>query len=476
MVATVGVIVLLVIVAVAGYFAFYANPSPSGKTSTGISGVAGSTVTLITFDKGLVFTDLWNSTTGQPLAPLLAFEKQYNITVNVEFDDEATVRQKVQADFASGTGHYDLTLADTANLVQVYGSSGQLYPLEQFSTPSSANYIQSPYFNSTDFIPKALQACSYGGHLYALPYFTFSSSFNYRKDLFAKYNVAIPTTMAQLMNTTLPALKAAMTADNTYGTVYPIAIRGEPKETTALDVNAFIYGFGGTWFEGGYWNVTDVKAHHALPAFNSTVVVNAINTYALMGSQFSSPDTPTYDFSKEITLYQSGKAAILYPQSVNAFAAQAFSSNATLAAQMAYAPTVTGPTGNYFDEIWSLSFGISKYTHSPKAAFLVLSFLTSYQRQLNFASSFFPNPSLISVLHSPQLVQKWGAATMDLMIDMLAKSDPHFIAYIPEANAINVKMGEVTSAVMSGQLTPKAAAQALQDYAYQLLVSDGYYG
>jgi hypothetical protein len=65
---------------------------------------------------------------------------------------------------------------------------------------------------------------------------------------------------------------------------------------------------------------------------------------------------------------------------------------------------------------------------------------------------------------------------MDLMIDMLAKSDPHFIAYIPEANAINVKMGEVTSAVMSGQITPKAAAQALQDYAYQLLVSDGYYG
>jgi ABC-type glycerol-3-phosphate transport system substrate-binding protein len=110
------------------------------------------------------------------------------------------------------------------------------------------------------------------------------------------------------------------------------------------------------------------------------------------------------------------------------------------------------------------------------AAFLVLSFLTSYQRQLNFASSFFPNPSLISVLHSPQLVQKWGAATMNLMIDMLAKSDPHFIAYIPEANSINVKMGEVTSAVMSGQMTPQAAAQALQDYAYQLLKSDGYYG
>src|SRR5437870_8195981 len=129
-------------------------------------------------------------------------------------------------------------------------------------------------------------------------------------------------------------------------------------------------------------NVTHVKPHHALPPFKTTAVVNTLNPYALMGSAFSSPDTPTYDFSKEITLYQSGKAAILYPQSVNAFAAQAFSPNATLAAQMAYAATVTGPTGKYFDEIWSLSFGISKYTHNPKAAFLSLSFLTSYDRQL----------------------------------------------------------------------------------------------
>lgn len=478
----VAAIVILLVVGFAGYLAATnlggtnrSSTSTSG-TSTGITGVSGATVNLITFDQGLVFTDLWNSTTGKPLAPLLQFEKQYNITVNVEFDDEPTVRQKVQADFASGAGRYDLTLADTANLVQVYGSSGQLYPIEQFYTPSSQLYTPSPYFNYTDFIPKALLACSYGGHLYALPYFTFSSSFNYRMDLFKKYSVALPTTMDQMMNTTLPKLKAGMMADGTYGKVYPIAIRGEPKETTALDVNAFIHGFGGTWFKGGYWNVTDVKTHRALPAFNTTAVVNAIKTYALMGSAFSSPDTPTYDFSKEITLYQSGKAAILYPQSVNAFAAQAFAPNATLAALMAYAPTVTGPTGKYFDEIWSLSFGISKFTHNPKAAFLALSFLTSYERQLNFATAFFPNPSLLSVLHSTQLTQKWGATTMNLMIEMLAQSDPHFIAYIPEANSINVKMGEVTSAVMSGQMTPQQAAQALQDYAYQLLKSDGYYG
>src|SRR5437899_6564109 len=107
-----------------------------------------------------------------------------------------------------------------------------------------------------------------------------------------------------------------------------------------------------------------------------------------MGSMFSSLDTPTYDFSKEITLYQSGKAAILYPQSVNAFAAHAFAPNATLAALMAYAPTVSGPTGKYFDEIGSLSFGISKFTHNPKAAFLALSFLTRYERHPMFAHSF----------------------------------------------------------------------------------------
>src|SRR2546428_9365844 len=298
-------IVVLLVVAFAGYLAATnprgTNPSSSStsSTSTGITGVNGATVNLITFDQGLVFSDLWNSTTGKPLAPLLQFEKQNNITVNVEFDDEPTVRQKVQADFASGAGRYDLTLADTANLVQVYGSSGQLYPLEQFYTPSSQLYTPSPYFNYTDFIPKALLACSYGGHLYALPYFTFSSSFNYRMDLFKKYSVAIPTTMDQMMNTTLPKLKAGMIADGTYGKVYPIAIRGEPKETTALDVNAFIHGFGGTWFKGGYWNATDLTAHRAPPSVNTTPLLNTIQTFGLMGFPLSCHGTPPHDFTTE---------------------------------------------------------------------------------------------------------------------------------------------------------------------------------
>jgi sorbitol/mannitol transport system substrate-binding protein len=481
MAAAIVVIVIIVIAGVAGYYLYsgMAPPQTTGVVPTTTSIIptttaAPVTVNIITFDQGLVWTDLWNATTNEPLAPLLEFERQYNININVEFDDEATVRQKVQADFASGAGRYDITLADTSNLLQVYGSSGQLYPLDQFYTQGSPNYTPSEFFNYTDFIPKALEACSYEGHLYALPYFTFASSFNYRADLFQKYKVQVPTTISEMMNVTLPALKAGMRADGTYGNVYPIALRGEPKETTALDVNAFIYGFGGTWFQGGYSTVAEVKAHHALPAFNSTAVVNAIKTYAMMGSEFSTPDTPSYDFSKEISLYQSGKAAILFPQSVNAFVAQKYG-DPSITSKMAYAPTVVGPTGQAFDEIWSLAFGISKFTHNPTAAWLALTFLMSYPRQLYFAEGYFPNPSLLSVLLSPDLTKVWGKDTMQVMIDELARSNPHFIAYIPEANAINVKMGEVTSAVMAGQMTPQQAGQALQDYAYQLLLSDGYY-
>jgi len=370
----ISIIVIVLIAAVAAAYVLTSSRSSVTVTSTASLAASSSmvssssmatapvTINVISFDQGLIWTDLWNASTGQPLPPLLQFEQKYNINVNVEFADEATVRQKVQTDINSGTGHYDITLADSSNLVDVYSNAGLLYPLNDFYTPGSSMYTPSPFFNYTDYLPQAMKMLTLGNTLYALPYFTFASSFNYRADLFAKYNVQVPTTVDQLMNVTLPALKAGMKADGTYGTVFPIAVRGEPKETTALDVNGFIYGFGGCWFQGCYWNKTAIVQNHAQPTFNSTAVVNAIQAYATLGKDYSTPDSPSYDFSKEISLYQAGKAAILYPQSVNAFVAKIYASP-SIGSQMKFAPTVTGPTGLPINELWSLSFGISKLTH-----------------------------------------------------------------------------------------------------------------
>jgi sorbitol/mannitol transport system substrate-binding protein len=470
------IVILLVAVVAAAYILTSTSRMPVTLTSTGTSTTSSAPVTInvISFDQGLIWTDLWNATNGQPLAPLLEFEQKYNININVEFADEATVRQKVQTDINSGTGHYDITLADSSNLVDVYSNAGLLYPLNDFYTAGTSLYTPSPFFNYTDFLPQALKMLTLGKSLYALPYFTFASSFNYRADLFAKYNVQVPTTVNQLMTVTLPALKAGMQADGTYGKVYPIAVRGEPKETTALDVGAFIYGFGGCWFQGCYWNKTAIVQNHALPTFNSTAVVDAIQAYATLGKDYSTPDSPSYDFSKEISLYQAGKAAILFPQSVNAFVAQEGASP-SIAAQMMYAPTVTGPTGLPLEEIWSLSFGISKLTHYPEQAWLALTFLSGYDRQLYFATHYFPNPSLLSVLHSQEVTKVWGASTMQVMIDGLNAADPHFIPNIPETNAINVEIGEVTSAVMAGSMTAQQAGQTLQNFANTLLYADNYY-
>ena len=485
---TIIVVVILVIIIVAGVAAYVAltpsSTTSSTSTSTTLSGSTSTfsssssthpvTVNVISFDQGLVWTDLWNATTGAPLAPLLSFEQKNNIIINVEFDDEATVREKVQADMSTGTGHYDITLADSSNLVDVYDNAGMLYPLNDFFTPGNSMYTPSPYFNYSDFLPKTISMLSLGDKLYALPYFTFAAALMYRADLLQKYSVSVPTTMDQLWNVTLPALKAGMQGDGTLGTVYPVALRGEPKETTALDVNAVFSGLGVCWFQGCYWNKTDIIANKALPDFNSTKAVEAINDYAILGKTYSTADTPSYDFSKAISLYQAGKAAILFPSSVNGFVAVDGATPA-IASQMKFVPMVVGPTGQSLDQLWSLSFGISEATHNPQQAWLALTFLTGHDEQLNFATNFFPNPSLLSVLNSPQLTQKWGAATMQTMITGLNDANPHFIPNIPETNAIMVEIGVVTSAVMSGQMTAQQAGQTLQNFAYTLLYGDGYY-
>jgi len=76
---------------------------------------------------------------------------------------------------------------------------------------------------------------------------------------------------------------------------------------------------------------------------------------------------------------------------------------------------------------------------------------------------------------SSQVTQVWGADTMQIMINALNDANPHFIPNIPETNAINVEIGEVTSAVMAGSMTAQQAGQTLQNFATTLLYADNYY-
>lgn len=435
------------------------------------------TIRIISFNKGFMWTDLFDEN-DQPLPPLQKFMEEENINVVVEFADEATVRQKVQLDFTSRTGIYDITLADSFALVPTYGGTGFLEPLNEYIEKYPTKYL-----NVSDILPKALEGVTMEGKIYALPHFSFAATFNYRADLFERYGVKVPKTIDEFLDA-LEKLKKGLQADGLYGKIYPITMRGEPRETTALDVNAFTWGMGGCWFEklpdgSCPKDRSDIIKYGLKPTFNTTFLTG-FKLYTDILREYAPPETPTYDFSAQINTYAAGKAAILFPQSVNAFVALAFGANETIRPHMKFAPTVEGREGRLIQQWWSMSFGINRDSKNKLAAWKVLTLLTGYQTQRHFALNVFPFPSLKSVLNDPEVREKWAKITgipniMDILIESLETAEPHYVPYIKETNIIEVKIGQEASAVIAGLKTAEEAAQDLQDFVTTLLTGAGYY-
>lgn len=463
-----------VVIGAAGYFAFL--PRPPSPTSPTIR----PTIRIISFNKGFMWTDLFDEK-DQPLEPLRKFSEKEGVNVVVEFADEATVRQKVQLDFTSRTGIYDITLADSLNLVPTYGGSGFLEPLEDYIKDHPTEYLRID-----DILPKAIDGVTMEGHIYALPHFSFAATFNYRADLFEKYGLSEPKTVDDFLNV-LEGLKRGLTRDGLWGKMYPITMRGEPRETTALDVNGFIWGMGGSWFEkmrsggadGNPRTARDIIENKLKPAFDSQEFLDGFKLFTDILKNYATPETPAYDFSKQINDWGTGKAAILFPQSVNAFVAQAFVAPPDIKPHLRFAPTVSGRRGRLIQQWWSMSFGINRDSKNKLAAWKVLNLLTGHATQKYFAVNVFPFPSLKSVLDDKEVKEKWVEATgipnvMDILKQSLETAEPDFVPKIKEANLINVKIGQEASAVIAGQKTAEQAVKDLQSFAKSVLAGSGY--
>jgi len=369
---------------------------PSPETTPGTP-----TVRIISFNQGLMWTKFWDVKTLEPLEPMQKFMKDENINVIVEFADEPTVREKASLDFASHTGRYDITLADTLALIPTYGGGGYLEPLENYWKDYT-----TPYVSKDDFIPKTLEGCTMGGHLYALPHFTFGATYNYNEMYLNKYGAFVPRTTEEMVES-LEILKKGMKTDGTWGKVYPFANRAEPKLSTSLDINAYTWGLGGFWFEKMPDGSTprernDIISNKLKPDFMGDFL-QGFKYYVDLMRNYASPDAPSWDFSKQIDAWAAERAVVLAPQSVNAFSALTFYAAAEVKPHLKFAPTPSGAKGRLVQEYWSMSFGINRDSKDKVAAWKVLNMLTGRFEQKNFAQTLFPTTSLKSVLEDSEV-------------------------------------------------------------------------
>jgi len=95
--------------------------------------------------------------------------------------EENILRQRVTTDIATGSGQYDVMTIGNYE-VPIWGKQEWLVPLDNLDAE----------YDVDDLLPKVKASLSYGGTLYAAPFYAEASMTYYRTDLFEKAGLEMP--------------------------------------------------------------------------------------------------------------------------------------------------------------------------------------------------------------------------------------------------------------------------------------------
>jgi sorbitol/mannitol transport system substrate-binding protein len=433
-------------------------------------GTAQTQINVISFSQGFAFPDLFSGGGNTKSDRLLEFERENDIVVNIEWGDESAVRQKVLTDLISGTGRYDILLLGTDGAVQTFGYAGYLEPLNSYL--ESGDY--DAWFDLEDIYPSVLEANTVEGNVYGMSYYAFGPGMIYRRDLFERYGVTVPTTMDEF-EAALATIKAGLAADG-MNDVYALTMRAGPGEEPSLDLTGFVYAYAGypAWFEGGADTVETIKATKARPDFTGAFR-DGFEAFVRLSREYGPPGIATHTWVDMMNLYSQGKAVILFPSAINGYAAITSTELAEVKENSAYAPAPIGPSGEAIQSFWSFSFGINADSSNKADAMKVLALLTGTEALQAFADmTVWPAAPYSSVMRSSTLIDRYGEEEVLLNERAMLDSETHYFPYIPELADFMFQIGTAASqAVSTGDVD--AALTSLQRWAEETMDAAGYY-
>lgn len=432
--------------------------------------LAQAEVNIVAFAPGFAWSDMFGASGTEKTDKLRAFETANNITVNIEFADEETARQKVLLDLINQTGTYDLVMLGSDGAVQTFSYAGYLEPLDDYLDTAS------DVFDATAIYPQFLEANRVAGKLWALPYYSFGAGVIYRKDIFERYGITTFPTTTEEMEAVLTTIKAGLEADGITD-VYALTMRGAPGEEPSLDLNGFVYAYAGypAWFEGGAVTPEEIKATAAKPIFTGDFRPG-FETFVRWSREFGPPGIATHTWVDMMNLYSAGSAAVVMPSAINGFAALGGTENPDVKNNTAFGPSPIGPSGKPIQSFWTFSIGISAYSDEKAAAYKTLAFLTGEQAMQGFAEAIgWPYSTFPSITRGEVLAAKWPVEMLDHIEASYEQANPHYFPYIPETGAFMERIGTAASSAISGVKTVDEALADLQSWAEERMEQGGYY-
>ncbi|MGE0075244.1 MAG: sugar ABC transporter substrate-binding protein [Sphaerochaetaceae bacterium] len=285
---------------------------------------------------------LANHPYGELLKPLIPeFEAQTGIKVNYESLQESQLTQKLTTEFATGSSTVDVFMTRPLQEGLLFIKNGWYGSLAKY--------------DFGDYPAASVDLGRKDGVPYIVPLVIEWQVMYYRKDLFKKAGVKVPTNFVEL-----EAAAKALTKDGVAG----FGSRGKGA-AAVTQISSFIYNFGGNYLENN------------VAVFDSPEALEGFRYYGRLLGNYGPQGIASMSWENLMPVFQAGKLAMWTDASV--FLGQVVDPTKTNipAEDIGVAQLPAGPNGDSPFIVTSWGMAMSSKSKNPDAALQFLNWATS---------------------------------------------------------------------------------------------------
>ncbi len=388
------------------------------------------------------------------------FEAETGINVEIDSIQYLQMRDKQVLEMSKeGTGEYDVVAWVIFNKTD-YVNKGYLAELSQFFTDPT---LADPAYDPDDIVDAYLTSTSaVGGRrgylpgptqsLYGIPFGAETSLLAYRTDIFEEYDLEVPTTYDELLET------ATFITENVPD-MYGFTSRGSSDHQI---VHSWLNGaspFGAGIIDDNY--EPTVESDEAKAA---TEMLKAL-------IEQSPPGVTSWGAGEMANAFLQGESA-MYLDAMTIAAKVRDPEQSLVEGNVGYALHPAGPAG-ISTETGGFAMGVPNNASNPEAAFLFIQWMTSKAQDVAIVEAG-GDPIRESTLADPALQERFPE--YQVILEGLEYANPDWRPLLPEWGALNAPiMGVNLGEYVSGQATLDEAMANAAAEIRDVLERAGYY-
>jgi multiple sugar transport system substrate-binding protein len=231
--------------------------------------------------------------------------------------------------------------------------AGGIQPINEYLKDAR---LTSQEYDWEDFLPKTRAAMEIEGVIFGPPIMVENLALLYRKDLFTKYQVAVPSTLDELEAAARFLHKKPMGPNGEPGV--GVVSRGQGVMATSVYAG-ILHALGGSWLDGS-----------RQPTIDGRQSLAALGYLARVFGSYAPPNISDFDWQEASNVFQEGKAA-MYIEGSSIYPLIEQPETSHVAGKVGYALFPAGP-GGPGTTVPVKGLAISKHSSHPEAAWLFL--------------------------------------------------------------------------------------------------------